>query len=60
MLYKIKDYEKEFKENFLAAHSKQLAEFVKLGFLVLDKEGNVKCTSKGFMVLNKIILELCS
>lgn len=56
----IKDYEKEFKENFLATHSKQLAEFVKLGLLVLDKEGNVKCTSKGFMVLNKIILELCS
>ena len=55
-----KEYEKEFGENFLATHSKQLAEFVKLGLLVLDKEGNVKCTSKGFMVLNKIILDLCS
>ena len=55
-----KEYEKEFKENFLAKHAKQLTEFVKLGLIVLDKEGNIKCTPNGFMVLNKIILELCS
>lgn len=55
-----KEYEKEFGENFLAKNSKKLAEFVKLGLIVLDKEGNIKCTSNGFMVLNKLILELCS
>lgn len=52
-------YQKEFNENFLATHKEKLSSFIKLGFLVIDKEGNIKATAKGFLVLNKIILELC-
>jgi len=55
-----KQYEKEFNENFLAKHKKILTEFIKLKLLILDKEGNIKATPNGFLVLNKIILELCA
>lgn len=53
-------YSKLFGENFLATHKDQLATYIKLGLIVIDEEGNVKATQKGFLVLNKIILELCS
>ena len=53
-------YEEEFHENFLAKHKDQLASFIKLGLLTIDREGNIKATAKGFLVLNKLILELCS
>lgn len=55
-----KAYEEEFHENFLAKHKDQLASFIKLGFLTIDREGNIKATAKGYLVLNKLILELCS
>lgn len=55
-----KAYEEEFHENFLAKHKNQLASFIKLGLLTIDREGNIKATAKGFLVLNKLILELCS
>ncbi len=55
-----KAYEEEFHENFLAKHKEQLASFIKLGLLTIDREGNIKATAKGFLVLNKLILELCS
>lgn len=51
-------YQKEFGGNFLAEHKEALANFIKLGLLVIDKTGNVKATNSGFLVLNKIILEL--
>lgn len=54
-----KAYEEEFHENFLAKHKDQLASFIKLGLLTIDREGNIKATAKGFLVLNKLILELC-
>jgi len=53
-------YQEEFKESFFTAHKETLASFIKLGLLVLDNEGNIKATQSGFLVLNKIILELCS
>lgn len=55
-----KAYEEEFHENFLAKHKDQLASFIKLGLLTIDREGNIKATAKGYLVLNKLILELCS
>lgn len=55
-----KAYEEEFHENFLAKHKDQLASFIKLGLLTIDREGNIKATAKGFLVLNKLTLELCS
>lgn len=54
------EYQNEFGENFLAKHKDQLASFIKLGLLTIDREGNIKATAKGFLVLNRIILELCS
>lgn len=55
-----KEYQKEFKRNFLADNKEKLVSFIKLGLLVIDKNEFVKATPKGFLVLNKIILELCS
>lgn len=54
------EYEKEFNENFILTHKEKLAELIKLKLLIIDKAGNIKATSAGFLVLNKIILELCS
>ncbi len=54
------EYQQLFKENFLIKHKEKLAEFIKLKLLTIDKQGNVKATNTGFLVLNKIILELCS
>jgi len=55
-----KEYEKEFKENFILTHKEKLTELIKLKLLIIDKAGNIKSTPAGFLVLNKIILELCS
>jgi len=54
------EYQKEFGKNFLLEHKEILSQFIKLKFLILTKEGYIKATSKGFLVLNKIILEICS
>lgn len=56
----VEDYKKEFKKNFIAEHKELLTTMIKNGFLVLDKDGNIKATSKGFLVLNKIVLEFCA
>lgn len=56
----LEDYKNGFKENFLAKHKEKIASFIKLGLLVISKEGNIRATDKGFLVLNKIIVELCS
>ncbi len=53
-------YEKEFNENFIATHKTILTNLTKLGFLTLDNDGIIKATSKGYLVLNRIVLELCS
>jgi len=53
-------YEAEFNENFLAKHKETLTNLIKLKLLTIDKKGVIKATSSGFLVLNKIILELCS
>ncbi len=53
-------YQKEFGESFLAKNKDKLANFIKGGFLVIDSQGRVKATDSGFLVLNKLILELCS
>lgn len=53
-------YQQEFGESFLAENKDKLAQYIKLGFLIIDKEGRLKATDKGFLVLNKLILELCT
>ncbi|MBQ7466865.1 MAG: radical SAM family heme chaperone HemW [Clostridia bacterium] len=54
------EYEKTFGENIIATKKEVITNLIKLGFLSLDKVGILKATSKGFLVLNRIILELCS
>ena len=56
----VEAYKNEFGKNFIAEHKETLTNMIKNGFLVLDKDGNIKSTSNGFLVLNKIVLELCS
>ncbi len=53
-------YKQEFNENFLAKKKDILSDFIKNGFLILTKDNKLVCTDKGFMVLNKIILDLVS
>lgn len=51
-------YKQEFGENFLAKRKDLIATLIKEGFLILTKENKLACTDKGFLVLNRIVLEL--
>ena len=53
-----KDYEEEFGENILVTKNEELKNLIKLGLVVLDKNGNIKATDAGYLLLNRIILEL--
>lgn len=53
-------YKAEFGENFLAKKKATIANFIKGGYLILTDTNKLICTSKGFMVLNKIVLDLVS
>ena len=54
------EYQRLFNENIIANKKEVITNLVKLGFLSIDKTGVIKATDNGFLVLNKIILELCS
>ena len=51
-------YQEEFGENLLATKNEELKKLVKLGLVIIDKDNNIKATSSGFLLLNKVILEL--
>lgn len=51
-------YKKEFGENLAARKKSTIADLIKHGFLILTNDNHLTCTNKGFMVLNRIILEL--
>ena len=53
----IEKYKKEFGEDFLKEKKEKIAALAKLGLLILDGN-NLKATDSGFLVLNRIILEL--
>lgn len=53
-------YKEEFGENFLAKKKDKIASLIKNGFIKLTPSNKLVCTDKGFMVLNRIILELVS
>ena len=55
----LNDYQKEFGEDFVAKKKDTIADLIKLKLLVLD-EDCLRATDAGFLVLNKIILELIS
>ena len=54
------EYENLFKENLIVSKKAVITNLIKLGFLTLDTKGVIKATNNGFLVLNKIILELSS
>ncbi len=54
----VDEYKAEFGVNILQTKNKELTNLVKNGFLVIDKNNNIKATDKGYLVLNRIIVEL--
>lgn len=54
----IEKYKNEFGENFLAKKKAVVADLIKNGYLILTQTGKLMCTNKGFLVLNKIVLDL--
>lgn len=51
-------YKTEFNENLAYKKKSTIAELIKHGFLILTDNNHLVCTSKGFLVLNKLTLEL--
>jgi len=51
-------FQKEFGENILASKNEQLKNLIKLGLVIIDKDNCIKATNKGYLVLNRVILEL--
>ena len=51
------DYKKQFNEDFIEKNKEKIAELIKLNLLKIE-ENHIKATDSGFLVLNRIILEL--
>ena len=51
-------YKQEFNENLAAKKKSTIAELIKHGFLILTNDNHLTCTNKGFLVLNRLVLEL--
>lgn len=54
----LEEYKKEFNENLALKKKDTIAGLIKMGFLILTDNNHLICTNKGFLVLNKLILEL--
>lgn len=54
----IEEYKKQFNENFLAKKKEKLTMLITEGYLILTPDNRLVCTDKGFLVLNKIVLDL--
>lgn len=53
-----KKYEQEFGTSLIASKKDKIANLIKNGYLILDKDGVLKATEKGYLVLNRIVYEL--
>ena len=53
-------YKKTFNENLVLKRKDKIANLIIDGFLILTETNHLRCTNKGFLVLNKITLELNS
>ena len=51
-------YKQEFNENLAARKKSTIAELIKHGFLILTNDNHLTCTNKGFLVLNRLVIEL--
>ena len=54
----LNEYKTEFGENFLAKNKDKISTLIKNEFLILTADNKLKCTSKGYMVLNELIAQL--
>lgn len=54
----LEEYKNEFGENLAFKKKDTIAKLIKMGFLILTNDNHLICSSKGFLVLNKLILEL--
>lgn len=54
----LEQYKTEFNENLAFKKKSTIADLIKMGFLILTNNNHLVCTNKGFLVLNKLILEL--
>lgn len=53
-------YKEVFGENLVHSKKDKIAQLIIDGFLILTENNHLICTNKGFLVLNKIILEIVS
>lgn len=53
-------YRTTFNENLVLVKKDKIAKLIVDGFLILTEKNHLVCTNKGFLVLNKIILEIVS
>ena len=51
-------YKKEFNEHLASKKKDTIATLIKYGYLILRNDNHLICSNKGFLVLNKLILEL--
>ncbi len=51
-------YMEKFGEDFLGKNADKLKEYIQMGLIKLTANNFIKCTTSGFLVLNKLILEL--
>ena len=51
-------YKQEFGENLASKKKTTIAKLIKHGFMILTNNNHLTCTNKGFLVLNKLIIEL--
>ncbi|MBQ8451549.1 MAG: radical SAM family heme chaperone HemW [Clostridia bacterium] len=54
----LESYKNEFGENFLTKRKEKIAALIRAGVLILTPTNKLICSNKGFLVLNKIVLEL--
>ena len=51
-------YKAEFGENLIAKHKDKISAYIKNDLLILTSDHKLKCTSRGFLVLNELIAQL--
>ena len=54
----LESYKEQFGEDLMVTKNEELKNLVKLGLVIIDKNKNIKATDKGFLLLNRVILEL--
>lgn len=52
------EYKETFNENLAYKKKSTIATLIKHGFIILTNDNHLICTSKGFLVLNQLIIEL--